>query len=68
MASDINIDACFLTKKFSSANNVCIDVINTNIINGLEMSLENKVDIIICNPPYVPTEDEILKKSKLLLN
>lgn len=57
IATDINIDACFLTKKFAAANGIYIDVINANITNGLSQhALKDKVDIIICNPPYVPTE------------
>lgn len=35
-----------------------IFVLNTNITDGL--NLKKKIDIIISNPPYVPTEKEEL--------
>jgi hypothetical protein len=37
---------------------VCIDIINTDLVNGLELGLRNMVDILIFNPPYVPTPPE----------
>ena len=39
-----------------------MEVINTNISSGL--NLDHKVDVIICNPPYVVTSDEELDFAK----
>ena len=35
-----------------------VDVIRTRFVDGLQDFLRNKVDILIFNPPYVPTPSE----------
>ena len=34
---------------------VCVDIINTDLVMGMECRLCHKVDILLFNPPYVPT-------------
>ena len=34
---------------------VCVDIINTDLVMGMEYGLCHKVDILLFNPPYVPT-------------
>ena len=34
---------------------VCVDIINTDLVMGMECGLCHKVDILLFNPPYVPT-------------
>lgn len=43
---------------FSSFLKVCVDVINTDLVTGMECGLCGKVDILLFNPPYVPTPPE----------
>ena len=35
-----------------------MDVINTDLVTGMECGLCGKVDILLFNPPYVPTPPE----------
>lgn len=54
---DINYDACLLSQKFSQEFNLNeINIINMNILKGIHTRFLNSFDVIICNPPYVPTE------------
>ena len=43
---------------FLSFLKVCVDVINTDLVTGMECGLCGKVDILLFNPPYVPTPPE----------
>lgn len=47
IATDINFDACFLTKRFSDINNVDLSSLNTFFLQGIA---EESLDIVICNP------------------
>ena len=53
-ATDISQDAISLAQENAELNNVNINFICTDIIDGLE---DEKYDIIICNPPYIPTHE-----------
>ncbi|KJH49364.1 methyltransferase small domain protein [Dictyocaulus viviparus] len=56
-ATDYNQHALECTMETGRLNGVKIEVIQADLDNGLE-HLENKVDILLFNPPYVPTESE----------
>lgn len=56
-AIDINPWACLITKRTAKFNEVNLQVINMNLMNGFR---PNSVDILIFNPPYVVTSDEEL--------
>ncbi|XP_065214569.1 methyltransferase N6AMT1 isoform X2 [Planococcus citri] len=56
LAVDINIDACTVTKNTAQLNNVQVDVINANLLDGVH--LREAIDVIVFNPPYVATESE----------
>ncbi|VDO77817.1 unnamed protein product [Heligmosomoides polygyrus] len=57
LATDYNPDALDCTIETGRLNDVKIEVVRTDLDNGLD-HLENKVDILLFNPPYVPTEEE----------
>lgn len=60
LATDINPHAVSVTSKTLEAHGVHAEVICTNIVSGLERRLEGSVDVMVVNPPYVPTpEDEV---------
>ena len=58
LATDINHIAISVTQRTAAANGVRIECICTNLIQGLEERLYGNVDVLLFNPPYVPTDDE----------
>lgn len=58
LASDINPFAVNATLRTAEANNVKVDSHNTNFVDIFDGSLDTNLDILIFNPPYVPTPNE----------
>ena len=54
IGSDINPFALKSTQKVSSSNRVFIDVLRCSLTSGVR----GRFDLILFNPPYVPTFDE----------
>lgn len=52
-AVDINKFACNATQRTASANEVNVEIINMDLLTGFK---QNSVDLLIFNPPYVPTD------------
>ncbi|OWM91330.1 methyltransferase N6AMT1 [Punica granatum] len=62
VATDMNPDAVRVTRETLEAHGVDAELIITDIVSGLEKRLEGLVDVMVVNPPYVPTpEDEVGK-------
>ncbi|XP_054777908.1 uncharacterized protein LOC129285938 isoform X3 [Prosopis cineraria] len=60
IATDINPQAVRVTRETLDAHGVDAELIITDIASGLEKRLAGLVDVIVVNPPYVPTpEDEV---------
>mmetsp|Transcript_2534 Transcript_2534/g.2498 ORF Transcript_2534/g.2498 Transcript_2534/m.2498 type:complete len:217 (+) Transcript_2534:22-672(+) len=57
VATDINIHALQATKLTALNNNVSIDCVRSSLLHGMEGWL-GKIDIMLFNPPYVPTPNE----------
>lgn len=54
---DINPNATSLARKTLESNNCqCFDLVTLDVFQRL--NLENKVDVVVCNPPYVITSPE----------
>jgi release factor glutamine methyltransferase len=58
LATDINPHACRCTSLTGRQNNVDIDVVNSSFATPFYSRLCRKVDVLLFNPPYVPTPDE----------
>jgi release factor glutamine methyltransferase len=60
LATDINPAAVQATMATARANGVAVDVIRTGLVDGLLEGLISRggVDVLLFNPPYVPTPDE----------
>ncbi|TFK76781.1 S-adenosyl-L-methionine-dependent methyltransferase [Pluteus cervinus] len=57
--TDINPYACTCTRNTGTQNKVVLDCINASFAKPLMLRLRHSVDVIVFNPPYVPTlEDE----------
>ncbi|KAM3341848.1 hypothetical protein P3S68_026814 [Capsicum galapagoense] len=60
IATDINPHALRVTSETVDAHGVYAELVNTDISSGLEKRLTGLVDVMVVNPPYVPTpEDEV---------
>ncbi|XP_039127512.1 methyltransferase N6AMT1-like isoform X2 [Dioscorea cayenensis subsp. rotundata] len=56
--SDINPYATRVTQRTLDAHGVHAEIINTDIASGLQKRLVGMMDVIVVNPPYVPTPEE----------
>ncbi|EEF29677.1 n6-DNA-methyltransferase, putative [Ricinus communis] len=60
IATDLNPHAVRVTRETLEAHGVHAELISTDIASGLEKRLQGMVDVMVVNPPYVPTpEDEV---------
>ncbi|CAN8259491.1 unnamed protein product [Cochlearia groenlandica] len=57
IATDTNPIAARITKETLQAHGVHADVVCTDIASCLEKRLAGSVDVIVVNPPYVPTPE-----------
>jgi len=58
LATDINPHACRCTIATARKNKSEVDAIHTSLAGPLSTRLHNSVDLLVFNPPYVPTESE----------
>jgi release factor glutamine methyltransferase len=63
-ATDLNAHAARATLQTARANQRYIDVIECSLVSALPR-LFGLVDVLVFNPPYVPTEDDELGSSEL---
>lgn len=69
IATDINMNACKTTRKCSSYHSQNIEVLRSDLALPLVDRLSQQIDVLIFNPPYVPTEaEEIESTSENCLN
>lgn len=60
LATDVNPRACAASAETARINNGGASVfqpVRTNTVDGLAHRLAGKVDVLLCNPPYVATEE-----------
>ncbi|CAA3004756.1 hemK methyltransferase family member 2 [Olea europaea subsp. europaea] len=57
IATDINPHAVGVTRKTMEAHGCHADLVTTDIASGLEKRLAGLVDVMVVNPPYVPTPE-----------
>ncbi|XP_052181590.1 uncharacterized protein LOC127794491 isoform X3 [Diospyros lotus] len=58
IATDVNPHAVRVTSETLAAHGVCADLVTADIASGLENRLAGLVDVMVVNPPYVPTPEE----------
>lgn len=54
---DINPYAAKVTRRTALRNSVCLEVVNCDLIGPLLPRIQQKVDVLVFNPPYVPTDE-----------
>ncbi|KAF9015035.1 S-adenosyl-L-methionine-dependent methyltransferase [Cyathus striatus] len=55
LCTDINIRACNATLATGIRNQIALNTIHASLASPLHLRLAHSVDIIVFNPPYVPT-------------
>ncbi|XP_061178400.1 methyltransferase N6AMT1-like isoform X3 [Saccostrea echinata] len=58
LCTDINFKATELASHTGKENGVNIQPVITDLVDGLDLRLKGKVDILLFNPPYVVTPEE----------
>lgn len=53
---DINPHACAVAARTAAQNDVSIEIVRSNLLNPLSRMF-GKVDLMVFNPPYVPTDE-----------
>jgi release factor glutamine methyltransferase len=53
---DVNEKACAVAARTATQNKRSVEIIRSNLLTGLKR-VYGKVDILVFNPPYVPTEE-----------
>ncbi|CAG2173304.1 unnamed protein product [Oppiella nova] len=56
-ATDFNGKALSTTRKCGSVNGVegCVQLVRTDLTQAIESRLSHSIDLLLFNPPYVPT-------------
>ena len=55
---DLNPHANSCTLATGKANGVHIEAVNSSLLAGLRPRIDGNTDVLLFNPPYVPTEEE----------
>ncbi|CRG97419.1 methyltransferase-like protein, putative [Plasmodium gallinaceum] len=62
---DINEAACNCIKNLSNINKVSnVEILNNNLFNNMRKC--NQFDLVLFNPPYVPTEEDEMNKTDIV--
>ncbi|KAI5704496.1 hypothetical protein M8J76_009333 [Diaphorina citri] len=65
LAVDINPNACVVTQNTSESNGVKVEVIQSDLLSGLRR--EQKIDVLVFNPPYVVTPSEEVTEGEVIV-
>lgn len=55
---DLNTEANRCTVATGRQNGVYVEAVRSSLLTGLQQRIKGKVDVLLFNPPYVPTEEE----------
>lgn len=62
LATDINPIALETTRQTAEANQVSIELFQTDLLTAVEHTHAGLIDVMLFNPPYVPTPSEEIGK------
>ena len=57
-AADVNPAACTATRSTAARNGCHVEPVCCDLLTCIAPRLQNKVDVLLCNPPYVVTDPE----------
>ncbi|KAK7468677.1 S-adenosylmethionine-dependent methyltransferase [Stygiomarasmius scandens] len=66
LCTDINTHACRCTRRTGTQNKVPLEVVHTSFAYPFHARLKHSIDIILFNPPYVPTQMEEMSGAQKL--
>merc|ERR1719487_381266 len=58
LATDVNHNALLATQATTRHNNVHVDLLQCDLVCPLLSRLHGSIDVLLFNPPYVPTDDD----------
>jgi len=64
LCTDINLHACRCSLSTALQNDVALEPINTKFALPLHFRLRHTVDVVIFNPPYVPTVTDEVREAQ----
>ncbi|ORX34951.1 S-adenosyl-L-methionine-dependent methyltransferase [Kockovaella imperatae] len=65
ICTDINPHANNATRRTAGHNDVSLEILLSNLVDPLERRAESRIDILLFNPPYVPTSAEEMAGSQV---
>ncbi|CAA7258739.1 unnamed protein product [Cyclocybe aegerita] len=65
LCTDINPHACKCTVLTGKQNHIDLNVVNGSLVAPFGTRLANNVDVLLFNPPYVPTSEEEVSDAQL---
>ncbi|VDO23230.1 unnamed protein product [Brugia timori] len=66
LVTDMNFKALQCTRATAQLNNVAVEAVQCDLLSALDHRLYGLVDVLLFNPPYVPTEHEATSDSASL--
>uniref|UniRef100_A0A5S6PHX0 Methyltransferase HEMK2 n=1 Tax=Brugia malayi TaxID=6279 RepID=A0A5S6PHX0_BRUMA len=63
LVTDMNFKALQCTRATAQLNNVAVEAVQCDLLSALDHRLYGLVDVLLFNPPYVPTEHEATSDS-----
>ncbi|KAK0410498.1 hypothetical protein QR680_005160 [Steinernema hermaphroditum] len=64
-ATDLNLKALNCTQRTAELNNCRIELVQGDLLSPFSTGLRGQIDVLLFNPPYVPTENEASKVEEL---
>ena len=73
LCTDLNPNACRTTKRTASLNfnddkinarHLNLDAVNCDLLDAMRERLAGKIDVLVFNPPYVPTSEHEADEAK----
>uniref|UniRef100_A0A1I7ZS35 Methyltransferase HEMK2 n=1 Tax=Steinernema glaseri TaxID=37863 RepID=A0A1I7ZS35_9BILA len=64
-ATDLNLKALNCTQRTADLNDCSIELVQGDLLTPLRARLQGQIDVLLFNPPYVPTEAEASRVEEL---
>ncbi|GMT16189.1 hypothetical protein PFISCL1PPCAC_7486 [Pristionchus fissidentatus] len=65
LGTDVNADACEAAMNTAKLNGVRVEIVRCDLVSAFLPRLLNSIDVLLFNPPYVPTDENEVDASDL---